>query len=331
MSRRALVVLASLGVVGCSAERKVSERETTPQRVVVAQQPQKPQVRVSVEQKGWKQWQAQQEREKQLRTQQVAKARADQAEAIRRAEQARLRADAAAREAALAGNDRERAQWQAQKARQEAEQAQAALSARQQELTAAEQAQQQYAAELEKARAELDAQRTELEQREQALQQEQQARAAAEQRARSALEQVATVKEEARGLVVTLNGSVLFAFDDASLLPSAQKRLDVVADVLKQAPDQTFTVEGHTDAVGEDHYNLELSQRRAQSVRDYLVSKGVDNSQIKANGYGELRPVADNASAEGRANNRRVEIVLPKSTTGIGGSGAQTGQPVEAE
>jgi outer membrane protein OmpA-like peptidoglycan-associated protein len=71
-------------------------------------------------------------------------------------------------------------------------------------------------------------------------------------------------------------------------------------------------VEGYTDSQGSDTYNLDLSQRRADAVRDYLVHRGYDSSRVQAHGIGEGRPIADNATAEGRANNRRVEIVLER-------------------
>jgi outer membrane protein OmpA-like peptidoglycan-associated protein len=77
-----------------------------------------------------------------------------------------------------------------------------------------------------------------------------------------------------------------------------------------------MVVEGHTDANGSQTHNLDLSARRAQSVRSYLVSQGIPESQIRAQGLGFSRPVADNKSAEGRANNRRVEIVVQPSAAG---------------
>jgi outer membrane protein OmpA-like peptidoglycan-associated protein len=76
---------------------------------------------------------------------------------------------------------------------------------------------------------------------------------------------------------------------------------------------ENIVVEGHTDSRGSDSYNLDLSERRAQSVRDYLVTRGVSANHCRAVGYGESRPVADNRTAEGRANNRRVEIVIERS------------------
>jgi outer membrane protein OmpA-like peptidoglycan-associated protein len=139
-------------------------------------------------------------------------------------------------------------------------------------------------------------------------------------RTRESLEGVAGVKEDERGLVLTLTGSVLFEFDKAELLPTASRRLDAVADALNAQPEgQELVVEGYTDSVGPEGYNVQLSVARAESVRDFLVQKGVDPQRICVEGYGESSPVADNRSPEGRANNRRVEIVLPQ--TGVGGSG----------
>lgn len=112
-----------------------------------------------------------------------------------------------------------------------------------------------------------------------------------------------------RGLIVTL-GDVLFAFNKAELTPQAAPRLDKLAGFLRQFPDRRLLIEGYTDSVGSDSYNQDLSQRRAQSVRDALAQRGVDPSRITAMGYGKGFPVADNASPEGRAMNRRVEIVI---------------------
>ncbi len=142
---------------------------------------------------------------------------------------------------------------------------------------------------------------------------EQKARLEAETRATSAqaeLSKLAAVKEEARGLVITLSGSVLFASNKSALLPSAQDRLKQVADALMENKERKLTVEGHTDSRGSSASNLVLSQQRADAVRSYLVSHGYRGELILAQGIGQDRPVADNASAEGRANNRRVEIIV---------------------
>jgi outer membrane protein OmpA-like peptidoglycan-associated protein len=144
------------------------------------------------------------------------------------------------------------------------------------------------------------------------LENERKNREAAERRAAEAqklLAGFATVKQEPRGMVITLSGSVLFQTDKSELLASAKTKLNQVADSLKQDGNE-ITILGHTDSQGQDDYNVKLSLRRAESVREYLVSRGVDSARIKADGKGKTEPIADNASPEGRANNRRVEIVL---------------------
>jgi outer membrane protein OmpA-like peptidoglycan-associated protein len=129
----------------------------------------------------------------------------------------------------------------------------------------------------------------------------------------AALASFAAVKEEERGLVVTLSGSVLFRSAKSALLPSAQVKLDQVANALLNVRARNLIVEGHTDSRGSTSYNQNLSQRRADTVRDYLVQKGYPAERIQARGMGEDSPIADNASAEGRANNRRVEIVIERN------------------
>jgi outer membrane protein OmpA-like peptidoglycan-associated protein len=142
---------------------------------------------------------------------------------------------------------------------------------------------------------------------------EQNARLDAEKRAQTAqadLIKLAAVKEEARGLVITLSGSVLFASGKADLLPAAKDRLNQVATALMATKDRQLTVEGHTDSQGSNDFNQGLSQRRADAVRSYIISRGYSEKLIQASGIGEVRPVADNTSSEGRANNRRVEIIV---------------------
>jgi outer membrane protein OmpA-like peptidoglycan-associated protein len=131
------------------------------------------------------------------------------------------------------------------------------------------------------------------------------------QEANDALAKLAA-KEEERGLVITLSGSVLFRSNEASLMPEAQTRLDQVAAALV-AKGRAVVVEGHTDSKGSRATNASLSQRRAESVSSYLVSRGFPLDKIVAKGLGSERPVAENTSAEGRANNRRVEIVIAKA------------------
>jgi outer membrane protein OmpA-like peptidoglycan-associated protein len=130
--------------------------------------------------------------------------------------------------------------------------------------------------------------------------------------AKAELAKIAAVKEEERGLVVTLSGSVLFQSAQSTLLPSAQVKLDQVANALFAVRTRNLIVEGHTDSRGSESYNQGLSQRRADAVRNYLVHKGYPANRIRTRGMSEGSPIADNASPEGRANNRRVEIVIER-------------------
>jgi outer membrane protein OmpA-like peptidoglycan-associated protein len=130
--------------------------------------------------------------------------------------------------------------------------------------------------------------------------------------ARAELAKLAAVKEEERGLVVTLSGGVLFRSAKSDLLSSAQVKLDQVAKALLAIRARNLIVEGHTDSQGSESYNQGLSQRRADTVRDYLVQRGYPADRIQARGKGKGSPIADNASPEGRANNRRVEIVIER-------------------
>lgn len=101
---------------------------------------------------------------------------------------------------------------------------------------------------------------------------------------------------------------VKFDFDKAEVKQESYGDIKALADFMKQYPQTSTVVEGHTDSVGSDAYNQGLSERRASAVRDVLVNQyGVESSRVQAVGYGESRPVADNATADGRAINRRVE------------------------
>lgn len=153
-----------------------------------------------------------------------------------------------------------------------------------------------------------------------ALTEAQRARAAAEERARAAiasLNELAQVKEEANETTITLSGAVLFKTGESELLPLARNTLDRVATALKQLDgSQTVVINGHTDSRGADDMNRRLSQARADAVRTYLVSQGVKANRLTAVGQGDSQPLATNDSAEGRANNRRVEMVIAKASSG---------------
>lgn len=107
--------------------------------------------------------------------------------------------------------------------------------------------------------------------------------------------------------VIRLRG-VNFDFDRAEIRPAARPILDQAAQRLNQCPGERLQVEGHTDSIGADAYNQDLSERRARAVRDYLVSKGVSGGRISAVGYGESQPISTNDTPEGRFLNRRVEV-----------------------
>lgn len=112
------------------------------------------------------------------------------------------------------------------------------------------------------------------------------------------------------GIMVTLDSDVSFAINSSYLNEGAKLELDKFAKALEPYPTVTLLVEGHTDATGTAEYNLHLSEKRARSVRDYLVSKGIAESRFTVKGHGQSQPVAPNNTAEGRKKNRRVEITI---------------------
>lgn len=143
----------------------------------------------------------------------------------------------------------------------------------------------------------------------------------AEQKAQELEKQLADLKgkQTDRGLVITL-GDVLFDTGMSTLKPGAYTTVDRLAAALKDSPDRKVVIEGHTDSMGSDEYNQELSQRRAQAVQAALMQRGVNSGQITAYGKGETFPVASNDNSAGRQQNRRVELVFANDKGG-GGSG----------
>ena len=191
--------------------------------------------------------------------------------------------------------------------------ARAALAVKEKEAAERE-AQNVQAAQLSDARSQLTSTKSNLEKTQDQLAREKAAREAAEKAAALAmadLRRLADVKQEQRGMVITLSGNVLFASNESTLLPAAVLKLNEVADALiKGNPDANITIEGHTDSQGQRQYNMDLGQKRADAVKSQLVARGVAADRITAVGVGPDRPIADNKSAEGRANNRRVEIIV---------------------
>lgn len=116
-------------------------------------------------------------------------------------------------------------------------------------------------------------------------------------------------RETERGLVLTL-GDVLFETGKADLMAGAARSIDKLAEFLRENPERSVLVEGHTDSTGGESFNLSLSQRRADAVRSALLARGIAPDRVIARGYGEQYPVADNSTSAGRQQNRRVEIVI---------------------
>ncbi len=128
------------------------------------------------------------------------------------------------------------------------------------------------------------------------------------------LSQIAEVERPSeQELVVILRDKILFDVDEYSLKAGAEDNLREIADILIKYPDFDIIVEGHTDSTGTENYNQWLSEKRAQAVGDFLTATGLNPARIQILGYGEMRPVASNDTAEGRQQNRRVEIhIVPQ-------------------
>ncbi|WP_158749751.1 OmpA family protein [Acidobacterium sp. S8] len=135
-------------------------------------------------------------------------------------------------------------------------------------------------------------------------------------RLKAQLNQVLATRETARGLVMNMS-DVLFDFNKFTLKPEAREKLAKVSGILLAYPGLTMQVEGYTDNIGSDEYNQKLSEQRAGAVRDYLVAQGVAQPGITATGYGKSDPVADNSTNDGRAQNRRVQLVVSGNSIGV--------------
>jgi outer membrane protein OmpA-like peptidoglycan-associated protein len=137
------------------------------------------------------------------------------------------------------------------------------------------------------------------------------------------LNQVLQTRETARGLIMNLS-DVLFDFGKYTLKPETREKLAKVSGILLTHPDMHLQVEGYPDNVGSDEFNQKLSEQRADSVRDYLISQGISADSITSKGFGKTNPIASNDTAKGRQQNRRVEIVV--SGGAIGGTPAEPGE-----
>ena len=251
-----------------------------------------------------------------------AKAEADAESAKRDAEQAQAQANEDARkraeaEQARAEAERQQATMLAQQqaseaqlaaARNAADDAQRRLQDAQNQMAQAEQERQQ--AEMQSQQAQQQTQEAQR-QAQQAIQEKEQLRA----RLREQLNQVLQTRDTARGLIVSMP-DVLFDFNKYTLKSEARERLAKISGIVEAYPGLKLQVEGHTDSIGTDEYNLQLSEKRADSVRAYLVSNGVRPDSVSAQGFGKADPVADNSTASGRKLNRRVDMVVSGDVIG---------------
>lgn len=120
----------------------------------------------------------------------------------------------------------------------------------------------------------------------------------------------AKVERIGEGIKITFDSGILFDVNKATLKPVAMNNLNRLAEILNKYPDTNILIEGHTDATGSEEYNMELSEKRAKSVANYLASLKVDPTRFTIMGYGETQPIADNETVEGRAQNRRVDLAI---------------------
>lgn len=257
--------------------------------------------------------------EKQRALDRIQQAQSQAESEAARAEAARLDAQHQKEQRELAEQERqaaEQARLEAEKAAQQAAQDRAAA---QQQLQESEQARQAAAQQAEQAR--LQAQQSD-QARAQAVQQAEEQR----QRLLKQLNQVLQTRDSARGLIVSMS-DVLFDFNQATLKPGAKLRLAKVSGIILAYPDLKLEIDGFTDNKGTPQYNMTLSDKRAKAVRDFLVAQGVGTDAVTTKGFGESNPVATNATAAGRQQNRRVELVVSGSAIGssTGTAGSATG------
>jgi outer membrane protein OmpA-like peptidoglycan-associated protein len=257
---------------------------------------------MAVKQKAEEEAQARLAAEKKAAEDREAKARADaEAEGRRRqeAEQARIQAEQAKAEAEHMKLEAQQAAQEAAKQKAEAEQA--ALEASKQKAEA-EQARQTA----------IDQQHVAEAQTQKALQAAAQAENEKAQLRAQLLEQLNSIlqtRDSARGLIINMS-DVLFDTGSTTLKPGAREKLAKISGILLAHKGLTLQIEGHTDSVGTDDFNQQLSERRSDSVRDFLAEQGVAGSTMSARGFGKTQPVASNDTAEGRQRNRRVELVV---------------------
>jgi outer membrane protein OmpA-like peptidoglycan-associated protein len=264
---------------------------------------------MAVKQKAEEDAQARVAAEKRAAEERATKARADaDAEVKRRqeADQARAQAEAAKADAERMKLEAEKAAAEAGRQKQEADQATAAAVAQQQaaQADAAQAAKDKAAAVVQQRAAEAETQKAR-----QAAAQAEAEKAQLRAQLLAQLNSILQTRDSARGLIVNMS-DVLFDTGSYTLKPGAREKLAKISGIVLAHPGLTLQIEGHTDSVGGDDFNQQLSERRADSVRDFLAEQGVAASSITARGFGKTQPVASNDTPEGRQRNRRVELVV---------------------
>jgi len=242
----------------------------------------------------------------------------ERAAAARREAEAQAQAQQASEQAR---NEQERRQA-AEAERQQAEvaRAQAEDAKRQADLAAAQASREKAAADAARAAAlaEQQAAQAEAERARQSAAQSEAEKTQLRERLRQQLNLILETRETARGLIVDIS-DVLFDFNQYTLKPGAREKLAKVSGILLAYPGLTIKLEGYTDSIGSDAYNQRLSEERAGSVLAYLQSQGVPATSLSAVGFGKANPVATNDTAEGRQQNRRVDMVVSGEAIGVGG------------
>jgi outer membrane protein OmpA-like peptidoglycan-associated protein len=245
--------------------------------------------------------------EKRAAEEREAKARADAASEVKRrqeADQARAQAVAAQAEAERLQQEAQKSAAEAAAAKEEAEKARTAALAEQQAAVERRQVAEADAEKARQAAAKAEAEKADL--RAQLLGQ---------------LNSILQTRDTARGLIVNMS-DVLFDTGSSTLKAGAREKLAKISGILLAHPGLTLQIEGHTDSVGSDEFNQQLSERRSDSVRDFLAEQGVAPSSMTAHGFGKTQPVASNDTAEGRQRNRRVELVVNGEAIGKSASNA---------
>jgi outer membrane protein OmpA-like peptidoglycan-associated protein len=231
-----------------------------------------------------------------------------QQEAQKKAEEARLAAERAGREKAEADVARAAALTQQQAAQAESERSR---------LAAERSAREKLEADTARAAAQAESERSRrlAEESERARQQAEAEKVELRSRLLTQLNSILQTRDSARGLIVNMS-DVLFDTGSATLKPGAREKLAKISGIVLAHPGLNLQVEGHTDSVGGDEFNQQLSERRADSVRDFLLQQGVPASSVSARGFGKTQPVATNDTAEGRQRNRRVDLVVTGEAIG---------------